>query len=251
MSFLRLMAGAALMIAMPAAGPLPAQETQPAATTQFSSLTYMTRDHIQPQQGTIEWWIRPDVDVTKPPGRFHHFFLLRLAKGKRVWGDQGALSVVWLERGGLFVMATDGPREASVRITNLPNDKGNTLRWAPGSWHHVALTWNGTRVRLYTDGELLAETQASAPLPIADPGFIVLGHGQSRIAVDELVISSVERTGEQIKQRMSEAPAKDEHTLLLDPMETLEPTNGRANPLRSNAATLVEGKFGQALQLYQ
>lgn len=233
--------------------PLQAQETQPApqAKSHYSTLSYLTEDHIRPEQGTIEFWIRPDVDVTQPIDRFYYFSLLRIAKGAKSWGDQGAVSIMWLQRGGLMTLASDGPRDGATKISNLPADTQKRLQWEPASWHHVALSWNGARVRLYTDGELLAETQASHPLPIASPGYIVLGHGDSRIAVDELVVSSIERSAEDIRTRMKEAPSKDEHTLLLDSMETLDTLNGRANPLRSNAAALVEGKFGQAVQLYQ
>ncbi len=226
-----------------------AQDTQPAR--RYSTLTYPSAGRIKLEQGTIELWIRPDVDLTQPVSAFYQFFVLRVAKGEKSYGDQGALSLMWLTKGGMYVMANDGAGANLIKIRNLPRDARNQLQWQPGQWHHVALSWNGQRVRLYTDGELLSETEASHPLPIATPGFINVGHGDSPVAVDELVVSAVERSAEEIRQRMSEAPARDEHTLLLDSMESLDAIGGRVSALRANAAALVEGKFGQAIQLYQ
>lgn len=249
-----------LFRSLPVLGMLAALVTSPLAVpwcaAQDSSrlhdaLVYGFEDHINPEAGTIELWLRPDTDVTQPVEQFYHFFIVRLAIGDKQWGNGGSLGLVWLADHGLRTLATVVQDGESRSIRPAPGDRDRRLQWEKGTWHHVALSWRGIRMRLYADGKLIEETIMSEPMPLKPPGFIVIGYSYSPIAVDELIVSSIERDAEQIRQRYASEPTEDEHTLLLDPMETLDPLHGRARALKETHVKLIPGKFGNAIQLYR
>lgn len=134
----------------------------------------------------------------------------------------------------------------------------------PGQWHHFAVTWHdGRLVRAYIDGELAQEMQF--PYAIARPvpagSRIIIGHpggvGFNRPVVDEVRISSVARSPEELgAHRVPLEP--DPHTLLLLDFE--EAVGGMVRPavmVRADGPAefaieggrIVEGKAGRGLAL--
>jgi hypothetical protein len=214
----------------------------------YGYISYPLKDNMQSKEGTIEVWVRPDMDLAAPPESFYYFAILRTSIGPEYPG-KGGITLWRLKADGLTVSAEV---QGQAGWFNMPSAFGanKTLDWKKGAWHHVALTWKGAELALYADGALLQSTTATAALPSGNEGVIMVGVPSSRIAVDEFVISSVARTGDQIRERMKSKPVKDDQTLLLDPMETLDKDGSRIEVAADNCR-LVEGKFGKAVQLYQ
>lgn len=76
----------------------------------------------------------------------------------------------------------------------------------PNQWHHVAFVYDGTSLRTYVDGELDRENKISGALDIAKAPFTIgswKGEGYFwRGIIDEVSISNVARTKEEIKNIM-------------------------------------------------
>jgi hypothetical protein len=90
--------------------------------------------------GTIELWVRLNQRRTAASPRQESIFQI---DGERPLVDSLGLVAIYNE---LRVRLTDemgtldGTAEADVKA------------WNPGEWHHVAISWNDRRVRLYLDG---------------------------------------------------------------------------------------------------
>ena len=72
--------------------------------------------------------------------------------------------------------------------------------WAPGSWHHIAGTWTDGVTRLYVDGELVEQHEGGANLIEAPEA---LGIGPGPLVIDELRISSIARSADEISAAAS------------------------------------------------
>jgi len=221
-------------------------ETEP----QYTSIAYPLELNFCQDEGTVELWVRPDSDLTADAGdRFYHFFAWRIALGLKTWGEEGAFGLIWRSPQGLYTFG--GRAHADVTLRNTPTVWPRKLPWQPGSWHHLAFTWHGHQMTLFADGVQVARAKASERIPSADRGYWVVGFGHSPIAVDEFVVSSVARSGEEILERMQHRCERDEFTLILDPMETLDRTHARCVGPDPERCRLVAGRFGRALQLYR
>ncbi|HJN16603.1 MAG TPA: DUF6067 family protein, partial [Armatimonadota bacterium] len=197
---------------------------------------YPAEGNIDLAEGTFEAWVRPRFD-TDPPitredgnrGSYNQELLRVNFPGGDVIGfywnidDRGMRA--YIKKGSQHPMVVGGP-------SRLERD----------TWHHVALTW-GDEVRVYVDGELTVSQAWSGTLPHAlTDARIHLGSGKAQFDVGEVRISDVARTSFDI----SAQPIAGARTLLLD---HLDEDSTLAD--KSDSSVHVDGKFGEALTLYE
>ena len=220
------------------------------AEVRYCDLIYPLRLTMVQESGTVELWVRPDTDLTSTDlDRFYHFFAWKIAIGEKAWGEKGGFSLIWRVPQGLYTFG--GRSDTDARMRNLPTAWRKKIEWPKGSWHHIAFSWQGKRMTLYADGDVVSQTTASERIPYDETGFWVVGFGVSPIAVDGFCVSSIARDQASIRERMTRAVARDVYTLILDPMETLEKTNRRLRSPNPANCRLVDGRFGKAIQLYR
>ncbi len=212
-------------------------------------VTYPAGDHLKPDQGTLELWVKPLFDPAAPSPPVQRTLLeavLASGEGFRFFWDPETHGLVF-----------HSPGDASGKGLLLHADAG-TLRQE--AWHHVALTWGGQELSIWGDGRRIATGPLStnAFAEPAEGDRIVVG-GVTDFIVDALRISNNARSSFDPDQ----APAPDRHTLLLDHFdEQFHPDEFRqthAGKIASRpgltggrvatGAKFVPGRFGHAVQL--
>lgn len=153
-----------------------------------ANLAYTSTGNIGAQNGTLEFWIRPN------------------------WaGNDGRTHVVlsWGGGGGIVVQK-DGANNwrfiANRLGTGLPEVQSiiNIGTWRAGEWHHAAFTWTPTTLRLYVDGQL-RDTSTITGLNAIPTGPVQIGNDGAGVSpvdatLDEFRISNRARTATEILQ---------------------------------------------------
>ena len=191
------------------------------------AMTPTMREHFNAEQGTLEFWFRPDWPYFLSPCNLRRTILLAPGVG----GEDAVFNVHYVR-----VRRTAGPMAYDIRggIQGLDAGIGNwgrkQARWMPGDWVHVAIEWGGAKrqyeLRYYINGQpdgnkghqqRWRRIRNFKPKPVA--GRILIGGGDARGAslngtFDELRISNVRRY-----MAKSFSPPKrlkaDDHTLVL------------------------------------
>ena len=144
---------------------------------------YAVANNIQASQGTIEFWIKPRWNGND--GQSHAVLQYGGAGGLLVEKDGGNFWKILLNRFG------------SETVSGL-----GVNGWTANQWHHSALTWNNSSVKVYVDGALVSESTPNAPLPsIPDLTFQIGADGTGshlNAVLDELRISNRERTATEV-----------------------------------------------------
>jgi len=226
-------------------------------------LTYRAEDNLSMREGTIELWLNVGYDVNEfLPSTDKYEGLLAIA---RVEGDAGAFNI------GHFAGAGYKP-EAGLYVslgsskTELHGFFCGKFLPEPGEWRHLALTWQGKRLRFYLDGKLTGERTSPEFLHLAFGPVgakpILLGdrwERRGRMAIDEFRVSSVARRPDELGFHGRLAP--DPFTMILDDFEAEFTPDGkrRTTPLvifagdgglPDKRCEFVDGKFGKGLALF-
>ena len=162
------------------------------------------------EEGTIEFWIRPNWDVIPryvgPRGSLEHTLLnIGPVRPDHLYlSNHSSLTIAHLASGNLSAILSNHSYEARTLNAGIRN-------WKAGQWHHVALQWkldHGGRaaMALYVDGRLAsdrclgnAKNPNNQPLkmkPLPFPvqlGSMNTGYRPADALIDELRISSVRR----------------------------------------------------------
>lgn len=109
-----------------------------------------TEGRLSPAGGTVELWVRPGF----APGDGADHPLL----------SAGYSLQLGVTPEGLLAALIPGEDGA-----DLDAAAGDVRGWAPGTWHHVALTWDGDAVVLFADGAELARAPRRALWTWLDP----------------------------------------------------------------------------------
>jgi len=145
------------------------------------TLTYTAAGNVNAEQGALEFWLKPNWDGDD--GGNHTLFW---------WGEGGEF--LHLRKDGISNLVFD--RFYAGGSCGAPHGVGD---WRAGEWHHLAITWRGTEMRLYEDGREVALTECSGTArPTAGEFYIgsALGGNQAIDAiVDELRVSDRPRLG--------------------------------------------------------
>jgi len=219
-------------------------------------LRYPGAGNFDPAKGTLDFWLAPTDDMQ---GGYRDVATLTTPRGS-VWlyyspaGDQ---------RLGLTV--TNGDRKEAITA------KGLQLKL--NEFTHVALTW-GDSVSLYVGGKRCATARIGLPLADGAPGKSELRFGRlrawtgypSRMAVDEVRLSSVVRYENDAFDVPSAPFSPDAQTLLLDHLDdpfrpdgedaetraaVVSGKSGELGGTPSLGARFVAGRFGQGMEITQ
>jgi hypothetical protein len=158
-------------------------------------LKYKTSGNFTAAAGTVEFWIKPrwsgSDHTDNSPARW--FFIV---------GD--ALSVVKDGADNLrFILGTEDSE--AYQGYNLG-------QWAAGQWHHVAVTWKVTgRMITYVDGVSViahpcTQQDLISSLPLVMSIGSRAGAAQANAVIDDLRISDIQRSEEEIRRSFAEGP---------------------------------------------
>ncbi len=211
-------------------------------------LIYKVSEDLRIDEGTLEVWVKPEVDFLASVEDFYRFFIARITVGERYYGDELFLSLVWHEKSGLSVFGKRGEQS----IVGLPEDgRPPSLTWEAGDWHHVAFSWKGEDVVLYVDGENFRSVTLAEPLRIEGKTSVVLGYSNSQVTVGEVCFSERQRSAQEIQERFESGLFRDEATLFYDSMNPDEQGEVPRSWLNDRVGEPVEGhapgKFGYKL----
>ena len=146
------------------------------------SLYYPTAGNLDPAQGSIEFWLKPD------------------------WNGNDEASYTFFEVGydwfNRMRIMKDGANNLRLMVWDDDTEYGvayNVGHWLAGEWHHVAATWQGNQIALFVDGVQVGWTDGvTMPSVLADELFVgsaALEPQYAQGVMDEFRISSVPRLG--------------------------------------------------------
>jgi len=166
-------------------------------------IEYASEGNFRAEAGTIEFWVKPLWNGDD--SRNHHFVSL---------GDQLVLAKDGANNLRFFFRGDDSEAYQAYNLTG----------WRMDEWHHVAVTWTipGT-MRTYVDAiEVIAHPSSAqdlvAPLPATLTIGSWFGDGMVDAVMDELRISDIARTAEEIAA--SYTAATELLALAVDPITT-------------------------------
>ena len=243
----------------------------PSGPDKFARISYPAAGLVDMQEGSVEICVRNDFDSTVPLANPFYAPMTYV----RVRDESGHRDVLHV----LARSVSEG-RDLGIIVGKASNfvsaTRPEALGWrGKGEWHYLAITWktdlNRCVLKLYQDGrfiEQVAEMQSEPPLITEDINIYIgkSDFGGSFATVDELRVSAVERSAEEIKtasfrwDRLSIGFKWDRLTLLLDHFGRIEPDpSGKASwtlaegGVRGHiegAFRAVPGRSGSALQLH-
>ena len=230
-----------------------------ASDVEAVNIIYPLKGNIAPREGTIAVWIKPYINPMEDSGRFYEFFIFRVQDSAGF-----NVSLIWDDKLGLKPYGTYG-KDQPIRgfTTTRPLVRKGEIHWKRGEWHHVAFSWHENHVSLYFDGRPAASCTLSDPLYFRETSELTLGYGLSQIAVDEFCVTAAAHSADTIADWGKHRPVIDKKTLLIDPFEKLSADGSETvatlisgfsdesgGAVRRATPSLVDGRFGQALQLF-
>ncbi len=143
-------------------------------------LRYDTLQNLRTPKGTIEFWVRPEVQGTA-------FHMVPATNGMNI--GVGTWTVLDVNLG------VPGQTK-SVTVPNI---------FEVNVWYHLAFTWDNESLKLYKNGQLQATTPVgynlpTVPLPYFNIGSTNAGSGQLVCRLDEFRISNRARTAFEVLQ---------------------------------------------------
>lgn len=206
------------------------------------AIAYPALGHFSPEQGTIEVWMSPMADLypSLKPGEYRSVFQLFSLSipGHFFFGAH------WSARDdkvGLHVSIS----HATIRdgLYSLPT---HGLKWQSGRMHHVAMTWHGREMKLWTDGSEVSRRDQSASFegPVGNARLII-GHRDFRdtpIVVHAVRMSQTARTASDLKDAR---PIPDIFTSLLDRFENASAITPEKKTTPDVMSTVTDERGGQ------
>jgi hypothetical protein len=163
---------------------------------QKGSLNYPEAKHLSLGDGTVEMWVAPQFDGENA------FYTS---------SDRAVFNYIFNSPGGLLILAIATNSGASPPYFYVGADNhyagyaavSGISNWKAGQWHHLAFTYSSShsRLRLYVDGTLAAETDAKIQFLPGAKTFSVGTDGwgnASGFSIDDVRTSSGEMSAAQI-----------------------------------------------------
>ena len=127
-----------------------------------ASLAYPDSGGLNPDQGTVALWVRlewdPNLPLTKP--------LVELRTN--TWENRFEFGM--------------GPTYIGLLLTNsdgVEQGVGSSIKWAPGEWHHAAVTWGDALMSIYIDGGLANQKPYSGSVIIPPDTPLYVGSSRA------------------------------------------------------------------------
>lgn len=128
----------------------------------YTTLGYDFMDNLSPEEGTVEFWYKPEFNRTPTSDNpFISYYLFDIPTHLRDANNQ-------VVRVAISVSENAGVRKVWI-ASGMTEEEGTPLTgavvdWVPGEWHHVAMTWNSEEILLYLDGIPVASIYAKGGL---------------------------------------------------------------------------------------
>ena len=140
-----------------------------------NTLNYLTGNNISPQQGAIEFWLKP------------------------LWNGDDNQNYVFFEIGdswfNRFLIIKDGANNLKFMLYSSKVEYGvacGVSGWKAHDWRYVKATWQKDRISLYLDGDLCGtQTFVTMPDSLSSRFYIgssAQGNLQAQSVMDELII---------------------------------------------------------------
>jgi hypothetical protein len=154
---------------------VPGRTGQAALFDKENTLYYLTGNNINPQQGAIEFWLKP------------------------LWNGNDNQNYVFFEIGdswfNRFRITKDGANNFRFMVWSSAVEYGvacGVNDWIANDWHQVRASWQVDRIALYLDG-ILCGTQTFVVMPESLSsrfyiGSSAQGSSQAQSAMDEFII---------------------------------------------------------------
>ncbi len=169
-----------------------------------ATLSYPTATYIQPQQGSITFWLRPKWFGND--NQDHFFFDLGHSLRNHI------------------AILKDGANNLRFIMWGPYSEHGvayNVSHWLPDEWHHIGVTWSRNRLELYVDEKLVVKgTHIEFPTSLDSQFYIGSssgGHKQAEAVIDEFIIygQPLKRQLKKLSPKLSArlAPVPDHYTI--------------------------------------
>lgn len=200
--------------------------------------SYFIGSGFFPREGTCSLWAKPQ-DWT--PATSQHFVFFASFTYTEVKREYVRLIVYRMYNDtNLTVLAQNTVAGDEATRIQAPIEA-----WQEGEWHHLALTWDAARYRLFIDGEPAGEAGA-IELPATGRWEIAVGTsyrgwaylGQEKTAIDEFTVWSRPLSPQEVRQYY-------QATLKAAPPEAFEKpdVSDRLPPVEGNLALASDGAF--------
>ena len=227
----------------------------------YGSVSYPAPGNFDLDEGTMEMWVAADMDTEDKK------FGAMLFDLQAPQGESWHYPIMFVG-GSIAQIGYCKPRHSYVWA-----GKAN---WKAGEQHYFVFTWSGRARSIYIDGKHIETTKAQGPLQGEGRGYsskdvmvegflngqmtgatLMVGGQYSPITLDEVRISSVAKTEEEVSAIFAakKAPMREPTTLLLDhcdggPAEVVSGFSGEKGAKIKGETKVVDGHFGKAIQLW-
>jgi hypothetical protein len=180
-------------------------------------ITYPAIGNLDLRQGTIELWLTPTVDLRPPnPGQYQAVLTLFQLKVRGEFEMSAGMYARQEEKGvgaHLFVsMNSEVGKRAMLGMGGGP-----PIDWRRGELHHVAFTWDGTRMTFWADGKQIGRREQTIGFTGALAGRgLIIGNSWGRDAGYTLHAVRVSCTAHDAEELKDAKPAARIDTLMLD-----------------------------------
>lgn len=207
-----------------------------AASLGAGAIEYPLPGHFEHEEGTIELWFTPTIDLAPVPDVKYESLIpllsIEVPEGFRLGG--GCFS-----RGGqlMFGFSMSHPE---LRGALLPVN-GQVKRALPaGKALHIALTWRGNIMQLYLDGECIGSRRQGARLSgtLVGRTLRIGGQRDARMVLHAVRLSCVAREEALLQDAQ---PVADTLTLLLDRFDSPDHVSADGR----TAAQVISGLSGE------
>ncbi|MFW6058993.1 MAG: LamG-like jellyroll fold domain-containing protein [Phycisphaeraceae bacterium] len=213
------------------------------------SVRYPAIGNIDLREGTIELWLTPTVELYPDLEEGQYQGLMSLfslsvpdgfSMGASWYAKQGSRDL----RSQLHVSM--GHAEQKNALIPVPGGGVADKRWQRGEMHHVALTWRGTEMALYADGEQVGGRSQALGFSGRLAGCeLIFGNARNRDAGLILHAVRVSRTAHDAETLKHAEPAARPDTLLLDRFD--DESLGEDGTTRAEVIAGLTGETGGTL----
>lgn len=131
-------------------------------------LNYETQGILNPEEGTIDFWVKPYFNQIEPYGTHapQNIMLGYLFESRKTEPPLTGLSISLLVESKSYVPGTSS--SLTINFATEDGSKGilttSPLQWEPKTWHRVTFKWNKDTKMLFLDGEKKAEREKTGQL---------------------------------------------------------------------------------------